>query len=207
MSSPTDRARRRAGLAPLLSYGSAGIAIVIAAAFFYQAGMFESLVPKEVPVPPKVDNPEQISAKESTVTGLDREQQPYEITAEKALQDKNKPNKVYLDRVTGKFRRTSGEVLNVVANRALYDSDTKLLDLDGDVRITSKDRFTALMQKAQVITKDKALTSSVPVEVDFGSGTVLANGLEITDDGKRILFLNRVKATFKSPAKKGDGKP
>lgn len=207
MSSPTDRARRRAVMAPLLSYASVGLAAAIAIAFFYQAGMFEALVPKEAPAPPKIDNPEQISAKESTVNGLDREQQPYEIAAESALQDKDAPNKVHLDRVTGKFRRTSGEVVEVEARKALYDSDTKLLDLDGDVRIVSKGRFTALMDKARVITENKALTSSVPVDVDFGSGTVHANGIEITNDGKRIVFLNRVKAIFKSAAKQGDGKP
>ena len=207
MSSPTDRATRRAGLAPLLSYASLGLTVVITVVFLYQAGAYEALVPKEPPPPPKVENPEQISAVDSTVTGLDRERQPYEITAEHALQDKNSPNLVHLTKVTGKFRRNSGEVLDVTANSALYDSDTKLLDLDGDVRIVSKERFTATMAKAHVITEQKTLKSSVPVDVDFGAGTVHANGVEITDDGKRILFLNSVKARFKPAAKQGDSTP
>lgn len=207
MSSPTERARRRAALAPLLSLGSLALALIVVAAFLYQAGLFAALVPKPPEPPLVVDKPEQITASESTVTGLDREKQPYEITASKAVQDKDQPSKVHLEGVTGRFRRIGGEVLELAARTALYDTDSKLLDLEGDVSIVSKDRFTASMSKAHVVTEEKKLTSAVPVQVDFGSGTITADGLEITDDGKRILFLNGVKAKFTRSAQQGDGNP
>ena len=41
----------------------------------------------------------------------------------------------------------------------------------------------------------------------FGSGTVNANGMQITDDGARILFLNGVKARFTAAEGKGDDNP
>ena len=55
-----------------------------------------------------------------------------------------------------------------------------------------------------MVVEEKRLVSESPVAVTFGSGTVNANGMQITDDGERILFLNGVKARFDAPQAKGD---
>ncbi len=52
------------------------------------------------------------------------------------------------------------------------------------------------MDKAHVVVEEKKLTSDAPVAVTLADGTIEANGLEITNDGKTILFLNGVKARF-----------
>ena len=39
------------------------------------------------------------------------------------------------------------------------------------------------------------------------SGTINANGMQITDDGARILFLNGVRTRFDAPQTKGDANP
>ena len=135
MSSRTERARSRAALAPVLSYGSAALAFAIIAAFLYEAGLFAALVPEPPSPPPAVERPEQITASQSTVNGLDRERQPYTINAASAVQDKDAPNKVHLESVTGSFRRTSGEVLELAAKTALYDTEARLLDLAVGVTI------------------------------------------------------------------------
>jgi lipopolysaccharide export system protein LptC len=49
--------------------------------------------------------------------------------------------------------------------------------------------------------------SDTPVTVTFSSGSVSANGMQITDDGERILFLNGVRARFEAPQAEGDVKP
>jgi hypothetical protein len=46
--------------------------------------------------------------------------------------------------------------------------------------------------------------ANVPVLVEMDSGTITANGLKISNDGKNILFLNGVKARFTETVKKGD---
>jgi len=62
------------------------------------------------------------------------------------------------------------------------------------------------MEKARVIVAEKRLTSDVPVTVEFTSGTIDANGVEISNDGNNILFLNGVKARFRN-TKTGDSTP
>ena len=53
--------------------------------------------------------------------------------------------------------------------------------------------FRADMEQAKVDVGAKTIRSAVPVAVTLQNGHIDANGMEISDDGKRILFFNRVK--------------
>jgi lipopolysaccharide export system protein LptC len=176
--------------------------------FLYQAGLFNAMEPSQRPPPLEVETPEQISALDSSIAGFDRENQPYEITAKRALQDKVVANHVHLEGIVGSFKKSTGDVYEVAAARGLYDTKSEELDLNDGVTIASKDRFTANMEKAHVSVKEKKLTSNVPVTVGLnGGGTIEAGGLVITENGNRIVFANRVKAHFKRSRPKGGGSP
>ena len=207
MSSPTNRAAaqalRWARLSRLLSWLAVLIGGGFVIMFLAQAGLFASLLPKDTVPPPKVQ-PDQITANDSTVNGMDRENQPYEVTAVRGWQDEKTPNLVHLKTVEGRFRKKTGVEYTVNADAGLYDTEAKSLDLSGNVKLEQKDRFTALMDKAHVVVEEKKLVTDSPVNVTYGSGTIQARGMQITDDGARILFLNGVKAQFNAPVAKGE---
>ena len=210
MSSPIDtasRAVRRAVLARALSWLAGAIGIGFLLAFLVQAGLFSMLAPKEKIVQPEIANPDEISAAQSTVSGLDRENQPYDLTARRGWQDKDKPNIVHLEDIAATFRKADGRAYALAALTGVYDTKSKEMDLAGNVTVSEGTRFSARMEQAHVVVEKKALTSQVPVVVSFASGTVHANGLEISDDGARILFLNGVKARFGAATAKGDQAP
>jgi len=191
----------------LASAAAAALAVLAVALFVLQAGLFKALAPDTRPPPPRVEAPEQVSARDTSIAGFDRDKQPYEVTAKHALQDKVVAHHVHLDEVLGTFRKSTGDIYELAAARGLYDTDAEELDLAGGVKITSKDRFTANMNKAHVTVKDKKLISKVPVTVDLkGGSTIKAGGVEISDNGSRIVFTDRVKAKFKRSGK-GDGPP
>jgi lipopolysaccharide export system protein LptC len=194
-------------LAPLIGWGATLAGLALIAIFVWQAGLFNALMPKPPATPTTVDNPEQGTATSANVTGFDKDNQPYTFSSKTALQDKTLPNKVHLTGVSGTLKRNSGEVVTLVANGGLYDTDVKTLELEGAVHIVSEGRFTADMERAHVDTNSKKMTSDSPVTVTFGSGTIQANGLEITNDGKNILFHDRVRARFEGQPGEGDGKP
>jgi LPS export ABC transporter protein LptC len=189
-------------VAQALSWLTAAAILAIAAVFLAQAGLFSLLLPERAPLPP-IPNPEQITATDSTVTGLDRQNQPYEVKAARGWQDAKTPTLVHLETVEGRFRRPAGAEYTITAATGLYDTKSKTLDLAGNVEIVQKDRFTARMDKANIEVETKTLTSGVPVEVHFPDGTVSANGLVISDDGARILFSNGVKAMFSRQTAEG----
>ena len=95
----------------------------------------------------------------------------------------------------------------MTARRGWQDEATPTLGLSGNVLLEQQDRFTARMDSANIVVEEKRLVSDSPVAVSFGSGTVTANAMQITDDGARILFLNGVKARFDAPQAKGDISP
>ena len=207
MTRPAARAVRRARLARLLSWLAAAIGAGVLLAFLAQAGLFSLLAPKTEAVPPRIANPDEISASGSTVSGIDRDNLPYELTAARGRQDKDKPNIVHLEELSATFRKADGGIYDMTSKAGVYDTKARELEMSGDVVIRQGGRFTARMAKARVAVDSKALTSSVAVDVDLGNGTVHANGLEITNDGARILFLNGVKARFGAETAKGDQDP
>lgn len=197
---------RWAGVARLLSWAAIAVGAGFVALFLYQAGLFALLLPDE-PVLPPVITPDQITATTSTVNGIDKENQPYQVKAQRGWQDSKNPELIHLEIVEGQFRRPSGAEYTLTSKTGAYDTKVKALDLEGQVTIVQKERFTAIMEKAHVVVEEKKLTSDVPVDVTMADGVIKANGMEITDDGARILFLNGVKARFGAETAKGDAKP
>lgn len=204
----TDRllqaASRRARLAPILSWVATALGLGLVVIFLLQAGLLSVLLPKPKPAPPTVEMPEQIVGSFARIAGFDRENQPYEVTAKRGYQDKEKANLVHLESLVATFRRSSGQSYEVTSKTGLFDSKAKEMDLEGKVEIVEAGRFTATMEKAHIVMEKKNLVSNVPVVVEMASGTIRANGLQITNDGKNILFLNGVKARFTETEKKGD---
>jgi lipopolysaccharide export system protein LptC len=220
MSSPTDRtgtatsdrttrAIRLATAARLFSWVAGAIGLAAIGLFLFQAGLFSALAPKEKIAKPVIEDPDTITARTSTVTGLDQQNQPYEITARHGRQDPVKANIIYLDDIGAKFRKADGKVYEVNALTGVYDDTSKEVDLKGGVVIREASSFVARMDRAHVKIESKTMASDSPVEVDMnGGGTIAAHGMQITDDGAKILFLNGVKARFgATDVVKGDQTP
>ena len=209
MSSPTDQARRavrRAGLAKALTWLAAALGLGFVLVFLAQAGLFTAMLPQEPEAPPPA-RADQITAVESTITGIDNEKQPYAVTAKRGWQDEKTPSHVHLVEPAGVFRRAGGTEFTITAETGLFDTEARKLDLTGNVVLEQKDRFKARMERANVVMEEKRLVSESPVAVTFPSGTINANGMQITDDGARILFLNGVRTRFDAPQTKGDANP
>ena len=129
------------------------------------------------------------------------------VSAGTARQDKINPDLVHLERVKGRFQRAGGDVLTLEAGAAAYNTKLKDIELSQAVRLISQGQWTAEMDKAHIVLQEKRLRSDSPVVVTLTKGTISAQGVEITNDGKRVLFFNGVKAHFGSASSKGDATP
>lgn len=145
----------------------------------------------------------EVTVSQSRFTGFDKEQQPFTVMARNASQDENDENRVQLEEVEAQLKRKSGTNVAIRSRNAQYDAKSKTIDLEGNVTVISEDGFVAKMEKANVNIGEHRLRSDVPVEVVSPSGVIRSNGMEIIDDGARILFFNRVRATFGGEARKG----
>ncbi|MEM7428095.1 MAG: LPS export ABC transporter periplasmic protein LptC [Pseudomonadota bacterium] len=176
--------------------------------FIIQAGMFEE-VAKPVTAAKSAKGAPLPSVKESILfgpvfTGFDKQKQPYSVSAKQAKRDEDNPEVVHLDEVKGELKlRGSGDLILMTAANGVYSSETKKLDLTGDVRMISTGKYSAKTKAAKVNMTEKHLRSDNPVVVVFSAGTVKSNGVELWDAGERILFFNGVKLHIPPQAKEG----
>jgi LPS export ABC transporter protein LptC len=151
-------------------------------------------------------NPTEASGEKARILGVDQNQQPYELTAAKGVQDAKQETLVHLETVAGIFQRPSGSKLNVTSKGAQYDTKSRALDLKGDVIFAEGDRFRAEMAEAAVNIDTQTLTSKSPVKVNVIGGTITADSMEVGENGTRIIFKGGVKARFLTQGKTtGDG--
>lgn len=200
-------AARRARLAPILSWAALAFGLGLVIVFLVQTGLFSALRPKPAPLPLTVEMPDQIAGAFARIAGFDSQNQPYVITAKKGYQDKETADLVHLEDLTGSFQRKSRQPFELFSRTGLFYAKVREMDLEGNVRIVEKGRFTATMAKVHVELEKKNLVSDVPVVVELDFGTINANGLQVSNDGNNIKFLNGVKARFNQTMTKGDTTP
>jgi lipopolysaccharide export system protein LptC len=173
--------------------------------FIWQAGVLAPPSPQDVKTDDAVAKPEQITATNASISGIDKNNRPYTITAASGEQDKVIETLVLMNTVTGAFERPSGAKLDVASETGQYDRKSKALELAGDVVFSEGTRFKATMAKAAINTEDQSLVSKSPVKVDMQGTMIEAASLTVTENGTRILFKGGVKAKFTTSNSSGDG--
>ncbi len=203
-NTPRAPGAARARILRLASLATIAVTLGLVLVFVVQISRFDALRPPKRSASEQTPPASQITAGHSTIAGFDNEQQPFAVDARKAQQDAEKSNIVHLTTVDGDLKKKDGTVMTVSASRGIYDTDIKVLDLKGDVKLASAGKFVATMDKARVFLEQKRLYSDVPVTVSLKHGTIDAGGVEITDQGNRILFFNRVRTTYTPSDSTGD---
>ena len=133
-----------------------------------------------------------------TLTGFDRKSQAYVLKASSAVQDPLDPSVIVLEKVVANMKlKKSGDVVKVTADTGTYNGDKETLLLVDNIKVTSSSGYTALLSTADVHLKKGRVTSDRPVVVLMPTGKIEANGVELTDDGDKIKFLNRMRMILK----------
>jgi lipopolysaccharide export system protein LptC len=88
--------------------------------------------------------------------------------------------------------------VDVTSDKGVYNRDSKALELSGNVVFVEANRFRAVMEKAQINTRDQTMISQSPVKVDMQGSLIEADTLTVTEGGARILFKGGVKAKLKT---------
>src|SRR5688500_2203103 len=104
----TAKAAARARMAPYMSGAFGGIVLLLLLIFLYQTGTFS---PAPKPTDYTALSHDKVTVVDSTITGLDSQNRPYSISANNAIQDKDKPNFIALDEVSGATNRNNGEAI------------------------------------------------------------------------------------------------
>ena len=128
------------------------------------------------------------------LTGFRKDAKPYEVTATSALQDIRKPNVIELVEMKARLQLESDGWANLDSKSGVFDTQKEQLKLTGDVRLKTDTGYDARLKSADIDFKAGTVISREPVKVSInnGSTTVDADQLDVTDNGKVMVFSGRV---------------
>jgi lipopolysaccharide export system protein LptC len=180
------------------------ICCVIIIVFLISSGILEEFFyPKPEEAQPAIVK-DAVEMVQPRMSGLDKKKRAYEISAEKAKQSVDNPAKVTLENIVGSLSLgEKDDSISLTAKSGIMDTESNFLQLREDIIISSKQGYTAYLISVDAKLKEKYIISKDPVLIEWKDGSIRANGLEITENGDVVRFLNRVKVTFKpKPGKK-----
>jgi lipopolysaccharide export system protein LptC len=128
------------------------------------------------------------------LSGYRKDNRPYEVTAEAALQEIRNPTQVELQTLTARLQMEREGWVTVNAKSGLFDTQKEKLRLVDDVHVRTENGHDIRMRTADVDFKGGTVVSKEPVKVSLGTTTVDAESLDVKDNGALIVFQGRVRA-------------
>lgn len=179
------------GLLPSLVVGM----IVV---YFVYAGQLSPELPAGVDFDPgsiSIDT-DGIRMTRPSLNGVDDKNQPFQVNAASALQDRDNPALVSLEGITAKLTLNDGGWISLESAQGRFDTDKSQLQLTENIEVNSSQGYVVKLNDAFVDAKKGSLTTSNPVLVISKSGIINANAMTVLEKGKRVIFSNRVAMTI-----------
>ena len=142
------------------------------------------------------------------LSGFRKNDRGYEVTAAAALQDVRKPSLIELEAMRGHIATDEkGGIARIEAATGLFDTSRESLTLERDIRLWTDKGEEARLKSAAVDFKAGTVKSREAVTVTVPSGSVVADSLDVVDNGKVISFIGNVHSVFHgSEAKSAEAK-
>jgi lipopolysaccharide export system protein LptC len=112
------------------------------------------------------------------------------------VQDVRKPSIIELKDLDARIAMADQTTVTVASPFGIYDSTREFMDFQGAVRIRSDSGYDITLQSAQMDFKAGTVVSDKPVNLIMSNGTVLADRLDIVDNGRVITFAGNVRSTL-----------
>lgn len=141
------------------------------------------------------------------LTGLDANNQPYSLTAARALQAGGAKDLVDLEKPQGDIQLNSGSWLAGKAQLGRLDQATKRLWLGGDVKVFHDQGYEFTTSEAQIDLSKNAAWGEKPVLIQGAFGEIRGEGFRILDKGNVVVIQGHATALLNLQAKPSSDKP
>lgn len=143
----------------------------------------------------KIDDAGDIELTGAIYKGRTENGEAFEVTAK--IASERSSGAVDMESPTAQLFRDDGDLIDLSSQNGLYFPDSSRIKLDGDVVMTSQDMgLTLLAQSLSANLADGSMFSEEPVRVERSDGIVTANAMEVTGQGKRIIFKGNARMTL-----------
>lgn len=131
--------------------------------------------------------------------GFDSQDRPYSLTADTAR--RRRENVALVDLVSPRLEDAASTV--VQAREGIWNSETEVLELIGDVVMTDAGGYTFTSQRTLMYVKENRVEGKDPLNGVGPIGEVRADAYEVLDDGNRIVLKGNVWTRFTPKRKRG----
>lgn len=208
-----DAARRRSSMVKILRWGFIVLAVLIVGivtAYIIISAKPPTPVQPVQPAQPAAtdpanpatnpDKPDDLTIENPVYQGTDKTGHPYVVKADLATRHTNAdgtPSDI-TDLVNPRLFGDPNDKgqSRVTAEKGVYDSKNKTLDLQGDVKLMTPNGYVYTTDHAQALIEDDRIWGTTKVVGEGPDGAISADGFEITNNGKTIRFKGKVKTRF-----------
>jgi lipopolysaccharide export system protein LptC len=128
--------------------------------------------------------------------GMDRNDQPFVITAEQATPRAEDRDAIDLNQLQADIALSDGRWLALSARTGLYHRTRETLSLEGPVTLFSDDGFQVNAERADVDLATGVVVSDAPIEGQGPLGHLSARSFKAVDRGQRLFFQGDVRMTI-----------
>lgn len=125
--------------------------------------------------------------------GTDRNERPFTITANRAVQVADDPDAVNLETLQADITLDDGTWLALTASSGVYRRQARTLRLEGPVNVFSDDGFHFNAEDARIDLASGTIESDRPIRGQGPLGILNANAFRTVDAGRRLFFTGEVK--------------
>ena len=130
------------------------------------------------------------------LSGFRNDGRPYQVTAKSASQDIRTPGIVDLSEILADVGMADLSRAHVTARTGRYDSAKELLNLHTDVELKADKGYDLKTENVDVDFHAGSMVADQPVTVIMNNGSINANRMVISDNGKRLLFEGQVRSVL-----------
>jgi len=138
-------------------------------------------------------------------TGTTNRGEPFSVSAEWALPDAPRPQRVELSKVVGEFILKDGRLVTLSANSGVLRPDDKILTLGEGSKLTTSDGYVVTANSAVINADTNTMTATGNISASGALGQITSDKMRaarVVENGKEsayIWFENRVKVRIETP--------
>ena len=133
-----------------------------------------------------------IEIKNSVISGIDGQNQYYEISSERTWNSIDDKDIVKMTGIRTKLLLKNDLEVNIVGKSALFNNKTKYLKLESDIEISSNNKFEVFIKNIDIDLRKKIISSLSPVKIRYEDICIEGKNFEINNNGDKIRFTDGV---------------
>ena len=188
------RARRHSGRVRRLKVLLPLMAVVISLGFV-TVSWVRTMFPANLKIAGASIENGRVVMEKPAISGLNQDGISYFMNARRALQALVNPSDITLEDIEAAVPVRGDLVARIKASSAHYDRDTDRLDMETPFEVALSSGLKASMQSAHLDPRGGLIYSDDPVSISAKGATLVADSLKITDKGRVMVFIGKVRLT------------